>query len=39
MSVLLPPYKALSGERGPDFDTTLRVVGALGLTLHVEATH
>jgi probable addiction module antidote protein len=31
-------YKALSGERSPDFDTILKVVGALGLTLHAEAT-
>jgi probable addiction module antidote protein len=31
-------YKALSGERRPDFDTILKVVGALGLTLHAEAT-
>ena len=28
-------YKALSGERSPGFDTILRVVGALGLQLHV----
>jgi probable addiction module antidote protein len=27
-------YKALSGERNPDFDTILRVVEALGLELH-----
>jgi len=27
-------YKALSGERSPDFETILRVVGALGLKLH-----
>jgi probable addiction module antidote protein len=27
-------YKALSGERGPDFDTILKVVEALGLKLH-----
>lgn len=27
-------YKALSGERSPDFDTILRVIGALGLKLH-----
>src|SRR5271170_6962276 len=32
-------YKALSGERNPDFDTILKVVGALGLKLHAEATH
>jgi probable addiction module antidote protein len=30
-------YKALSGERSPDFDTVLRVMGALGLRLHAEA--
>jgi probable addiction module antidote protein len=30
-------YKALSGERSPDFDTILRVVNALGLRLHAEA--
>ena len=29
-------YKALSGERVPTFDTVLRVVGALGLTLRTE---
>lgn len=28
---------APSGERSPDFDTILRVVGALGLRLHAEA--
>jgi probable addiction module antidote protein len=27
-------YKALSGERSPDFDTILKVLGALGLKLH-----
>jgi len=27
-------YKALSGERSPGFDTVLKVIGALGLTLH-----
>jgi probable addiction module antidote protein len=31
-------YKALSGERSPDFDTILRVIAALGLRLHAEAT-
>jgi probable addiction module antidote protein len=31
--------KALSGEGSPDFDIVLKVVGALGLKLHVEATH
>ena len=30
-------YKALSGERSPDFDTILKVVGALGLRFHAEA--
>lgn len=30
-------YKALSGERSPDFDTTLGVVGTLGLRLRAEA--
>jgi probable addiction module antidote protein len=30
-------YKALSGERAPDFDTILKVIGALGLQLHAEA--
>ena len=30
-------YEALSGERSPDFDTILKVVGALGLKLHAEA--
>jgi probable addiction module antidote protein len=29
-------YKALSGERSPGFDTILKVVGALGLTLHAQ---
>jgi probable addiction module antidote protein len=31
-------YKALSGERVPGFDTILKVISALGLTLHAEAT-
>ena len=31
-------YKALSGERSPGFDTILKVAGALGLKLHVEAS-
>jgi len=31
-------YKALSGERIPGFDTILKVIGALGLKLHAEAT-
>jgi probable addiction module antidote protein len=30
-------YKALSGDRIPDFDTILKVVGALGIKLHAEA--
>jgi probable addiction module antidote protein len=30
-------YKALSGERSPDFDTVLKVVSALGIRLHAEA--
>ena len=29
-------YKALSGDRSPDFDTILRVLNALGLRLHAE---
>src|SRR5471032_3158457 len=32
-------YKALSGERSPDFDTILKVVTAFGLRLHAEAAH
>ena len=32
-------YKALSGERSPGFDTILKVVAALGLKLHAEASH
>jgi probable addiction module antidote protein len=31
-------YKALSGERSPGFDTVLKVVEALGLELHAEAS-
>jgi probable addiction module antidote protein len=30
-------YKALSGERIPNFDTILKIVAALGLKLHAEA--
>ena len=30
-------YKALSGERTPNFDTILKVIDALGLRLHAEA--
>ena len=29
-------YKALSGERNPDFTTILKVIGALGLKLHAD---
>lgn len=29
-------YKALSGERNPDFATILKVLGALGLQLHAQ---
>lgn len=32
-------YKALSGERSPDFDTILGVMAALGLRLRTEAAH
>lgn len=32
-------YKALSGERNPNFDTILKVISALGLKLHAEAAH
>ncbi len=31
-------YKALSGERSPGFDTILKVIDALGLKLHAEAS-
>ena len=31
-------YKALSGERSPGFDTILKVIEALGLKLHAQAT-
>ena len=30
-------YKALSGERSPDFETVLRVIDALGIKLHAKA--
>ena len=30
-------YKALSGERSPDFETILKVVNALGMRLHAKA--
>lgn len=29
--------KALSGERSPDFDTILKVIGALGIKLHAKS--
>ncbi|MFZ3320800.1 MAG: addiction module antidote protein [Usitatibacter sp.] len=29
-------YKALSGERSPDFETVLKVVSALGIKLHAQ---
>ena len=29
-------YKALSGERSPEFGTVLKVMGALGLELHAQ---
>jgi probable addiction module antidote protein len=29
-------YKALSGDRSPEFDTILKVIDALGLQLHAE---
>ena len=32
-------YKALSPAGNPEFSTILKVVGALGLKLHVEAAH
>ncbi len=32
-------YKALSGDRNPNFDTILKVIAALGLKLHAEAVH
>ena len=31
-------YKALSGDRTPGFDTILKVISALGLKLHAEAS-
>ncbi len=30
-------YKALSGERSPDFSTVLKVLNALGISLHAHA--
>ncbi len=32
-------YKALSGDRNPNFDTILKVISALGIKLHAEAVH
>ena len=32
-------YKALSGNGNPEFATIMKVIKALGLKLHVEATH
>jgi probable addiction module antidote protein len=32
-------YKALSGERSPGFDTVLKVIEALGLSLHAKPSH
>lgn len=32
-------YKALSGERSPNFDTILKVIRALGIKLHAEAVY
>ena len=32
-------YKALSGERNPNFSTILRVISALGIKLHAEAVN
>ena len=29
-------YKALSGERSPEFGTVLKVMGALGIELHAQ---
>ena len=31
-------YKALSGDRAPSFDTILKVMGALGLKVHAQAS-
>ena len=31
-------HKALSGDRSPGFDTILKVIDALGLKLHAEAS-
>ena len=32
-------YKALSGDRSPEFGTILKVVDALGLKLHASVSH
>ncbi len=32
-------YKALSGERNPNFSTILRVISALGIRFHAEAVN
>lgn len=32
-------YKALSGEGNPSFGTILKVISALGIKLHAEASH
>jgi probable addiction module antidote protein len=32
-------YKALSAEGNPEFATIMKVIKALGLTLHVQAVH
>ena len=32
-------YKALSGERSPEFGTILKVIDALGLKLHAQPAH
>jgi probable addiction module antidote protein len=29
-------YKSLSGDRSPGFDTILKVIAALGLSLHAQ---
>lgn len=31
-------YRSLSGDHSPSFDTVLKVINALGLRLHAEAT-
>lgn len=30
-------YKTLSGDRSPDFETVLKILGALGIRLHAKA--